>query len=225
MSGDPRSLRSDMGSLGVGGLIYLPESVNRSPLDLYDSAVMGRYKITEEDIKLVGEVQLSYGAPPEVKILVVLRGFIQEVLMDGMIRPSKGIYPRVVGWMQRLSLLELDDDLLTSSPRRGSKYRKFLRYSVKEMTAWVRELRDMDPEDSCNDVIESYCPLHKTIHKITTEEAFSVKLVEYLGFLRCVSERTDEPVFEIEGEEDGSLSYRAMVEEEQVWRERKRCGV
>ena len=204
-------------------VFYLENSVNRLSLDLYGLVSMNNHRETDSpDFKVLGNMQLSYGAPPEVKALAAFRNFLEEVLLGGLICPDTEIYQRVVAWIQQVSLLNLEKDLLTTSPRRGSKYRRFLRDSVGKLVGWVGSLRDMPPEDSCNNIIRTYCPLHQMEHLVTTEEVFAGKLVEFLGFLRCVSERTESPYLEIAGEEDGIYSYQVMVEEERVWRDRKR---
>lgn len=181
---------------------------------------MGKVKkipVHKKYVKTIGSTCISYGAPREVKVLVSSRNFLEQSLLSGMVYPHMAVYAQVVSWIHRLQETLKPKDLLTRDHRRGTKYRPFIEQTMREAKGWVVSLASVDPCDSCNTAMESYCPEHGEVHVITTEGLFAKRLVSMIGFMRCVLESTSSPIFEIAGEEDGVPSYLALMEEEKVY--------
>lgn len=168
-------------------------------------------------VKMIGSTCISYGAPREVKVLVSSRNFLEQALLSGMVYPHMAVYAQVVSWIHRQQEILKPKDLMTKDRRRGVKYRPFIEDTLREAKKWIVSLAFVDPCDSCNTAMESYCPEHGEVHTITTEGIFASKLLSMVGFMRCVLEDTDSPIFEISGEEEGVSSYLALVEEERVY--------
>lgn len=166
-------------------------------------------------------VKIAYGAPPEVKALVASRTLIQDMLLAGLVPPGSPVYIRATLWLQELRHLDLDEDLLSTDPKTGCKYTSFIENSIPLFKEWASDLLEVTPETSCNPPMQTWCVEHQEEHTILTEELFAGKLVELMGFLRCVAEKTQHADFELEGEAGGIVSYLAMIDEEQDWRDQQ----
>lgn len=166
-------------------------------------------------------VKIAYGAAPEVKALVASRNLIQDMLLAGLVPPGSSVYIRATSWLQDLRSENVDQDLLSTDPDAGFKYKPFIDQSIPKFKEWATILLEVTPETSCNPPMEAWCPEHQEEHIVLTEELFAGKIVELMGFLRCVSEKTEHADFELEGEVGGIVSYLTMIDEEQDWRDQE----
>lgn len=146
-------------------------------------------------------------APIEVTALNICKFQIERSLLEGMLTPESPFYPRVLMWMRIPKEMGLEADLRNRYFDDGDKYVPVIQDSLSTFTDLIKDLREVDLDDSCQLPLAEWCPVHEENHDVTVEEVFAGTLAGLLGFLRCVLKGDPNPIIEVPGEEAGHQLY------------------